>query len=516
MNSSSAASSAVLAGAIGLDTSTAITGTNALTTLSQAVDTNLQNLQDIISSLSPASVDLAKASQDQAGRLQNGYNRFFNALYGNRFSLLGVKAAVPNATNANSIKLTGSAAGAAYRDIEMAKTSIGDAISAYDGLSNKASLFNNVVNGNPSLVAGSTGNVLSNGINSTSQLASTISTLRTNITQLQTALNIYTPIANNPSVMEARSNQLASLNQLNNTLDALQIATNINSANIVSANKSRLQTLGAPSLLGSANSTWSPVAAVGEYMWNVASGGYDESKGNPNQTDSNNGRRFIKDQVADLISMNGSASSSVNPLLQDTQNAAASAKSIQGIINGGGTNTTNASQAVVFDTVKTVVTQNATGTTTVITTYANGDPTKATTQTKIDPNTKLKNPDITASSITKVSYSQVARPLQDSNGNNVKSLTEAMKEVRAANAKLEQAVSAAVLAQNKVVGAAANNASKRNKAPTILPTAKAGIVAFFGKHQSVSVEYQYYFRNTNPNFTSGEVTLNYAYYFGGK
>ncbi|WP_172402350.1 hypothetical protein, partial [Helicobacter sp. 13S00401-1] len=67
------------------------------------------------------------------------------------------------------------------------------------------------------------------------------------------------------------------------------------------------------------------------------------------------------------------------------------------------------------------------------------------------------------------------------------------------------------------LNAAAQDAARRkNSTPTILPTAKAGLIAFFGKHQSVSVEYQYYFRNTNPSFTSGEVTLNYAYYFGGK
>ncbi|PAF47617.1 hypothetical protein BKH43_08180 [Helicobacter sp. 13S00401-1] len=78
-------------------------------------------------------------------------------------------------------------------------------------------------------------------------------------------------------------------------------------------------------------------------------------------------------------------------------------------------------------------------------------------------------------------------------------------------------ISAQSSASQASLNAAAQDAARRkNSAPTILPTAKAGLIAFFGKHQSVSVEYQYYFRNTNPSFTSGEVTLNYAYYFGGK
>ncbi|PAF42407.1 hypothetical protein [Helicobacter sp. 11S02629-2] len=109
----------------------------------------------------------------------------------------------------------------------------------------------------------------------------------------------------------------------------------------------------------------------------------------------------------------------------------------------------------------------------------------------------------------------------------IDAVANAVAEVKAAMDKVSNDVQnlavirAAISAQNSAsqasLNAATNDANARkNKAPTILPTAKAGIVAFFGKHQSVSVEYQYYFRNTNPNFTSGEVTLNYAYYFGGK
>ncbi|PAF42414.1 hypothetical protein [Helicobacter sp. 11S02629-2] len=102
----------------------------------------------------------------------------------------------------------------------------------------------------------------------------------------------------------------------------------------------------------------------------------------------------------------------------------------------------------------------------------------------------------------------------------VKSLKQAVADVAKATQDVA-VIRAAVAASNASAQASLNAATKdaaakRNNAVTILPTAKAGIVAFFGKHQSVSVEYQYYFRNTNPNFTSGEVTLNYAYYFGGK
>ncbi|PAF41213.1 hypothetical protein [Helicobacter sp. 11S02629-2] len=104
--------------------------------------------------------------------------------------------------------------------------------------------------------------------------------------------------------------------------------------------------------------------------------------------------------------------------------------------------------------------------------------------------------------------------------NGVKSLKQAVADVAKTTqnlATIRTVIAAATASSNASLAAATKDAAaKRNNAVTILPTAKAGIVAFFGKHQSVSVEYQYYFRNTNPNFTSGEVTLNYAYYFGGK
>ncbi|PAF51428.1 hypothetical protein BKH43_01960 [Helicobacter sp. 13S00401-1] len=58
-------------------------------------------------------------------------------------------------------------------------------------------------------------------------------------------------------------------------------------------------------------------------------------------------------------------------------------------------------------------------------------------------------------------------------------------------------------------------ASAKN-VPSLLPTLKAGLVAFFGKHQAVSLEYQYYFRNTVQGIASSDISLNYTYYFGGK
>ncbi|PAF51853.1 hypothetical protein BKH43_01060 [Helicobacter sp. 13S00401-1] len=49
--------------------------------------------------------------------------------------------------------------------------------------------------------------------------------------------------------------------------------------------------------------------------------------------------------------------------------------------------------------------------------------------------------------------------------------------------------------------------------PNILPTVKLGLIAFFGTHQSMSLEYQYYFRNETPGIASSDLTVNYTYYF---
>ncbi|PAF47612.1 hypothetical protein BKH43_08155 [Helicobacter sp. 13S00401-1] len=483
-------------------------GNATITTLSQAVDSNIQQLQDAISALSPASVSLANASKEQADRLQNGYNSYNSALNDGNTGLL-IKKNVVSDTNGH-IKYNGQAAANLWGFVSTGANSLVNAINNYDSLASKASSFNNVVNGNTTLTTGPSGTVPNNGINTNSQLYTTMSNLRQSVVNLQNALTIPTQVSNNPQVLEAKNAQLASLSQLNATIDALQSAVNINSANVVSANKASLQALANPPTTGSTRASWTPSAAVNEDAWWVGSGRYD-STGNPDQTDDNSGKAYIKDQLAGLI--NNSNNRGVVPLLQSTQNAATSASSIEGIINGGN----NPTQAVTYDTVKTVVNTTPTGTTTTVTTYANGDPSKPNTPTvTVDNTNKLDPSKTTATEVTNVSYAQVARPLQDSNGANVKSLNEAIKDVRAANEKLEQAVSAAVIAQNQAAGAAAREGARRNSAPTILPTAKAGLIAFFGKHQSVSVEYQYYFRNTNPSFTSGEVTLNYAYYFGGK
>ncbi|PAF48331.1 hypothetical protein BKH43_07875 [Helicobacter sp. 13S00401-1] len=125
----------------------------------------------------------------------------------------------------------------------------------------------------------------------------------------------------------------------------------------------------------------------------------------------------------------------------------------------------------------------------------------------------------------------VDKAINQGNGN-VKSLKQAIADVQETSQNLAVIRSVIASAQAAAIAAAADASqaslsaaqasaaekakARRNSIPTILPTAKAGLIAFFGKHQSVSVEYQYYFRNTNPSFTSGEVTLNYAYYFGGK
>ncbi|PAF45865.1 hypothetical protein [Helicobacter sp. 11S02629-2] len=58
------------------------------------------------------------------------------------------------------------------------------------------------------------------------------------------------------------------------------------------------------------------------------------------------------------------------------------------------------------------------------------------------------------------------------------------------------------------------NETNPDKTPSIMPTIKLGLIAFIGKNQSISLEYQHYFRNTNANFGSSDITLNYTYYFG--
>ncbi|PAF51679.1 hypothetical protein BKH43_00095 [Helicobacter sp. 13S00401-1] len=62
--------------------------------------------------------------------------------------------------------------------------------------------------------------------------------------------------------------------------------------------------------------------------------------------------------------------------------------------------------------------------------------------------------------------------------------------------------------------AARTSAARAANAATILPTLKAGIIAFIGQNQSISLEYQYYFRNKNDMIASSDITLNYTYYFG--
>ncbi|PAF47030.1 hypothetical protein BKH43_08250 [Helicobacter sp. 13S00401-1] len=137
-----------------------------------------------------------------------------------------------------------------------------------------------------------------------------------------------------------------------------------------------------------------------------------------------------------------------------------------------------------------------------------GDPTKLAplSPTKFDPNSSTTTVD------PKTSIDNIATAVAE-----VKAAIDKVGQDAQKLAITRAIISASTSASQASLNAAAQDAARRkNSTPTILPTAKAGLIAFFGKHQSVSVEYQYYFRNTNPSFTSGEVTLNYAYYFGGK
>ncbi|PAF42389.1 hypothetical protein [Helicobacter sp. 11S02629-2] len=92
----------------------------------------------------------------------------------------------------------------------------------------------------------------------------------------------------------------------------------------------------------------------------------------------------------------------------------------------------------------------------------------------------------------------------------ISSLQAQLKEILD-QARIAASQSAAELeAERKRREASAKNV------PTILPTLKAGLIAFIGKHQAVSLEYQYYFRNTVQGMASSDISLNYTYYFGGK
>ncbi|PAF45599.1 hypothetical protein [Helicobacter sp. 11S02629-2] len=92
------------------------------------------------------------------------------------------------------------------------------------------------------------------------------------------------------------------------------------------------------------------------------------------------------------------------------------------------------------------------------------------------------------------------------------------KALQAATDNLNKLI-AQYTANQRIINAAQNSANEEKKpetaapAPTILPTVKVGLMAFIGINQSVSLEYQYYFRNNTPGLASSDVTLNYAYYF---
>ncbi|PAF48799.1 hypothetical protein BKH43_07660 [Helicobacter sp. 13S00401-1] len=314
--------------------------------------------------------------------------------------------------------------------------------------------LDSIINNNQTLDAASI-----NTINS-SQLATAINDVNTAASQLSVVLASI----NNPAAQSALSQPLArqqnALAALNTTLNVLQKEITVNTNNVRTLSPDNLRNVFGYGETQTASQTTSAVQTVTSKYQSAGDG-------NNQVTDQ------LKQSIVSL------ANGQLNPTAMNALKTQDSAQTIDGIINGN----------------------------------AQGNAVKATTNLPAvkESNKPLNiqvgtgNQNVTTTEIT-------------SNGSTVKSLKKAVADVEAANKDLSDAVLAVAVAQNGEVGAAAAAAanSRRNSAPTILPTAKAGLIAFFGKHQSVSVEYQYYFRNTNPSFTSGEVTLNYAYYFGGK
>ncbi|WP_180675173.1 hypothetical protein, partial [Helicobacter sp. 11S02629-2] len=96
-------------------------------------------------------------------------------------------------------------------------------------------------------------------------------------------------------------------------------------------------------------------------------------------------------------------------------------------------------------------------------------------------------------------------------GSKISSLQTQLKEI------LDQARVAASQSAAELEAERKRREASAKNVPTILPTLKAGLIAFIGKHQAVSLEYQYYFRtDANKGVASSDISLNYTYYFGGK
>ncbi|PAF45965.1 hypothetical protein [Helicobacter sp. 11S02629-2] len=95
-------------------------------------------------------------------------------------------------------------------------------------------------------------------------------------------------------------------------------------------------------------------------------------------------------------------------------------------------------------------------------------------------------------------------------------LADINQQLAEARKKIDDYRNQQIVAANQANAAERQRQALKDSIPPVLPTLKAGLIAFIGKHQAVSLEYQYYFRNTSSSFASSDISLNYTYYFGSK
>ncbi|WP_219350163.1 hypothetical protein, partial [Helicobacter sp. 11S02629-2] len=475
MNSSSAASSAVLAGATGIQAVAGqVTGNpiSAATLISASsnLEASMQNLQNVISQIADTSARNSTLSTQAMFRAQ-ATEKPANAALDFGWSTAG-SGKTRNITYSGVFDFS-----QGFGELKILQDRLSSINSIYGTISNLsnpgnsslsslATSLNNIVNGNSTLISGNNGNIANSNINTTSQLIAARNQVTSAISQLSTILS--STVQPNNAISIAQANQLSALNELNTTLTTLQNAVKVNTENIIKIRPDQL------------NSTITSVDTAVSNAGDIALNKQNQNLDSPNFTtpDVNKPNTTIQRNTgkSSLIDQSNSIKNNVQTVFKNVVATQDSAQTIDGIINGN----------------------------------AKGEAIKVTTTVAPLSDKQLLQGAQTITQKTEV--------VSDNNGKTVKSLKQALADVKAANKAVDDAVLAVAINQNKALGAAAaqDANARKNKAPTILPTAKAGIVAFFGKHQSVSVEYQYYFRNTNPNFTSGEVTLNYAYYFGGK
>ncbi|PAF42424.1 hypothetical protein [Helicobacter sp. 11S02629-2] len=480
MNSSSAASSAVLAGATGIQAvagqivSNPTAAANLITASSnlEASMQNLQNVVDNITSLADRSSTLASVAGEQAQFMWSGtYRSFTSGILKDNYNLsIGLSNVLDPA------KILGKILGGDNGGWQFLYTghNFTNYLGGQTSLFNLANNLNTVINGG-NLVTGTSDITANNGNNriintttDTTKLAGAIQAVKTQMDNISLNMGNF---ANNQAITSALNRQQAAYASLQDTLTQLQQAVLTNSNNMAKLNPNALNAL---------------KFSADRNVNNLSDAFNDATTARTNGI-------TPEIQASIKATVTKANNQDVVPLLVNTMAAQSSAKTIDGIINGN-----DKGEAVQV---------------TITPSYAK------VSNTNTDVSTPLADKPATSSSdFTSVSFTQKQDTLKDSNGKVVNSLKKAIADVKAANKNLDDTVLAVAINNNQAVGAAAaqDANARKSKAPTILPTAKAGIVAFFGKHQSVSVEYQYYFRNTNPNFTSGEVTLNYAYYFGGK